>query len=199
MRILAELLFGSAQIRFVRANPRLELRELELKRFIVAFCFVTSAVFAQSGEIRVFDQKVYVLSETELAKMKDQVRRQCNLPKGSEGFYPWYYHYELGLALQGKNDWQRALESFLLALERQDQPKKASRIYGMWFLDYYPYYNIGQAHYHLKNWKCASEAFRLSQTLEDIPANAMEFRNLLEYKSDVEGHLKTVNPSESYK
>lgn len=170
-----------------------------MKKLLVAFWLVTSVTFAQSSEIRVFDQKPYLLSDAELAKMKDQIRRHCNLPKGNEGFYPWYYHYELGLALQGKNDWQRALDSFLLALERQDRPKKASRIYGMWFLDYYPYYNIGQAHYHLRNWKCASEAFRLSQALEDIPANAKEFRNLLEYKSDVESHLETVKPSESYK
>jgi hypothetical protein len=165
-----------------------------MKILLAALCLFSSVAFAAQNQIRVSDKKPYLLSDSEVTVMKEQIRRQCNLPKADEGSYPWYYHYELGLALQNKSDWQRALDSFIAALDRHDQPKRASRIYGMWFLNYYPYYNIGLAHYHLGNWKCASESFRLSQTLENIPANAPEFRNLLEYRNDVESHLSIVRP-----
>jgi hypothetical protein len=163
-----------------------------MKTLVVAFCLFASVAFSAQDQIRASDRKPYLLSDSEVLTMKEQIRQQCNLPKAEEGSYPWYYHYELGLALQNKHDWQRALDSFISALDRHDQPKRASRIYGMWFLNYYPYYNIGLANYHLGNWKCASESFRLSQTLEDIPVNAPEHKNLLEYRDDVENHLNMV-------
>jgi tetratricopeptide (TPR) repeat protein len=165
-----------------------------MKLQLGVFFLMASMAFAAGDEVKAVEKKPYLLSDTEVTKMKDQIRRQCNLPKGDEGVYPWYYHYELGLALQRKNDWQRALDSFLFALDRRDHPGKASRIYGMWFVDYYPYYNIGLAHYHLKNWKCATESFRLSQMFENIPNSTREFRDLLEYRSDAESHLEVTFP-----
>jgi hypothetical protein len=93
------------------------------------------------------------------------------------------------LALKGKDDWQRALDSFVNALDSRDRPQKFSRIYGMWFIDYYPYYNIGLAHYNLGNWKCADASFLLSQMVEDIPKDSLEFRNLVELKADSEKQL----------
>jgi tetratricopeptide (TPR) repeat protein len=162
-----------------------------MKKTWILGCFLISlANISAADQMSAWQRKPYLLSDSELAEMKEQIRQQCRLPKKDEGSYPWYYHYELGLALQHKNDWQRALDSFISALDRKEEPKKASRIYGMWFLDYYPYYNIGLSHYHLKNWKCAAESFRLSQTLEDISSNQKQFRSLLEYQTDVENHLK---------
>lgn len=140
---------------------------------------------AQQDEvIRKFEKKPYVLSDVDVSKMKEDIRLRCELPKADERTYPWYYHYELGLALSSKNDWQRALDSFLTALDHRDRPQKFTRIYGMWFIDYYPYYNIGLAHYHLQNWKCAESSFRLSQMFEDIPRSSNEFRNLQDYLSE---------------
>jgi hypothetical protein len=159
----------------------------------IVFCLIASlARAATNDEIQTPPRNPYLLSDVELTKMKEEIRLQCRLPKKEERLYPWYYHYELGLALQHKNDWQRALDSFISALDRKDQPQKGSRIYGMWFLDYYPYYNIGLAHYHMRNWKCAAESFRLSQSLEDISSNKKKFQNLLEFQTEVENHLKTV-------
>lgn len=163
-----------------------------MKTILVVLFLVLSTAYVNGQELRAINRKPFLLSDDELAVMKEQVRRQCKLPKKDERSYPWYYHYELGLALQQKNDWQRALDSFISALDRQEQPKKSARIYGMWFLDYYPYYNIGLAHYRLQNWKCAAESFRLSQTLEDISTNKKEFRSLLEYQDEAERHLKLV-------
>jgi tetratricopeptide (TPR) repeat protein len=144
----------------------------------------TEANPQQDEVIRKFEKKPYVLSDIEVAKMKEDIRLRCELPKADERSYPWYYHYELGLALSSRSDWQRALDSFLTALDHRDRPQKFTRIYGMWFIDYYPYYNIGLAHYHLQNWKCAESSFRLSQMFEDIPRNTNEFRNLQDYLSD---------------
>jgi len=140
--------------------------------------------------IRAFSKKAYVLPEEEVQQMKDDIRERCNLPKADERTYPWYYHYELGLGLKQKNDWQRALDSFISALDFRDKPQKFSRIYGMWFIDYYPYYNIGLAHYHLQNWKCAEDSFRLSQMFEDLPSNSQDYKKMLEMKSESESHLK---------
>src|ERR1041385_6811188 len=98
---------------------------------------------APENEIRKFKKKSYILSESDLAVLRDEVRNQCNLQPAREEAYPWYYHYELGLKLTKKDDWQRALDSFLNALDRRGRPQKFTRMYGMWFLDYYPYYNIG--------------------------------------------------------
>lgn len=139
--------------------------------------------------IRTFHKKPYLLLEEEVQRMKEDIRQRCNLPRADERTYPWYYHYELGLGLKQKHDWQRALDSFINALDFRDRPQRFSRIYGMWFIDYYPYYNIGLAHYHLRNWKCAEDSFRLSQMLEDLPPNSGDYRNMLEMKADVEGHL----------
>jgi tetratricopeptide (TPR) repeat protein len=143
--------------------------------------------------IRDYSKKPYLLPEMEVQKMKEDIRQKCNLPKAEERSYPWYYHYELGLALKQKNDWQRALDSFINALDFRDQPQKFSRIYGMWFVDYYPYYYIGLAHFNLGNWKCADDSFRLSQMLEDIPSNAKERTGLLQYKAEAEQKLAIEN------
>ncbi|HEY7162781.1 MAG TPA: hypothetical protein VH815_16080 [Acidobacteriota bacterium] len=140
--------------------------------------------------IRAFNKKAYVLPEEEVQQMKEDIRQRCNLPKADEHTYPWYYHYELGLGLKQKNDWQRALDSFISALDFRDKPQRFSRIYGMWFIDYYPYYNIGLAHYHLQNWKCAEDSFRLSQMFEDLPSTSSEYKKMMQMKSEAESHLK---------
>lgn len=140
--------------------------------------------------IRKFERKPYVLNDGDVGKMKEDIRNRCNLPKADEESYPWYYHYELGLAFEGKHDWQRALDSFLAALDHRDQPQRYSRIYGMWFIDYYPYYNIGKAHMNLQNWQCASSAFRLSQMFEDMPRNSPDFLNLQDLLAESESKAK---------
>lgn len=139
--------------------------------------------------MRQFAKKPYLLADLEVNKMKEEIRKSCNLPPTAEESYPWYFHYELGKALENKQDWQRALDSFLLALDHRERPRKSSRIYGMWFIDYYPYYNIGMAHFRLQNWKCADSAFRLSQMFEDIPADSSTFRDLQEMKAEAEEKL----------
>ena len=153
----------------------------------------TSKQASMGGEaeksIRDYRKKGYLLPEAEVVQMKEEIRRRCKLPKAEERSYPWYYHYEVGLAMKNRNDWQRALDSFIHALDDRDRPQKFSRIYGMWFIDYYPYYYIGLAHYNLGNWRCADSSFLLSQMMEDLPRDSSEFRNLVDLKADTNKHL----------
>jgi|GEM_PF-6994693 len=161
-----------------------------MKLLATAFCLLTVAVSAGEPSFRDFQRKPFVISAAEVESIKEEIRTRCRLPQSDEMNYPWYYHYEVGLAMQKKQDWQRALDSFLVALEHRDRPQKFSRIYGMWFIDYYPYYNIGLAHYHLRNWKCAVQSFRLSQMLEDIPADSVQSYRLREFDVEAEKQLQ---------
>jgi tetratricopeptide (TPR) repeat protein len=161
-----------------------------MKLWTAALCLIAMFVFADEPSFRDFQRKPYVLSVEEVARIKEEIRTECRLPVTREMNYPWYYHYEVGLAMQKKQDWQRALDSFIAAVDHRDHPARASRIYGMWFLDYYPYYNIGLAHYHLGNWKCAIQSFRLSQMLENIPADSIQFHRLRELDREAERQLQ---------
>jgi len=163
---------------------------MEMKLLTLLFCLMAYVAAAEEPSLRDFQRKPFVISDEELAKVKEEIRTRCRLPDGQENRYPWYYHYELGMAMQKKQDWQRALDSFLAALDDRDRPSKSTRIYGMWFIDYYPYYNIGLAHYNLKNWQCAAQSFRLSQMFESIPADSIQFFRLRELNRDVENHLQ---------
>jgi tetratricopeptide (TPR) repeat protein len=141
--------------------------------------------------IREFKRKPVLLPDQEMQAMKDEIRKRCRLDKKDERYYPWYYHYELGLALKEKNDWQRALDSFISALDKRNKPNKFTRTYGVWYVEYYPYYQIGIAHYNLQNWKCATSSFRLSEMLEDIRVGDDAYRSREEYKMDAEQKSET--------
>ena len=161
-----------------------------MKKLFVLFCLLGSFAFAEEQSLRDFQRKPFLLTEAEVQRVKEEIRTRCNLPPANEVAYPWYYHYELGVALQKHKDWQRSLDSLISALDRRDRPQKSSRIYGMWFLDYYPYYNIGLAHYHLGNWKCAVQSFRLSRMFEDMPHDSVQAYRLRELDSEAEQQLE---------
>jgi tetratricopeptide (TPR) repeat protein len=163
---------------------------MTMKVLALCFCLMATLAVADETSFRDYQRKPYIISGSEVEKIREEIRTQCRLPKAQEMDYPWYYHYEVGLAMQKKQDWQRALDSFLAALDRRDRPSRSSRIYGMWFIDYYPYYNIGLAHYHLGNWKCAIQSFRLSQMLENIPADSIQSYRLRELGMEAEQQLQ---------
>lgn len=164
---------------------------------ILVCCLITTVAFAgEDPQIKDFTRKAYLLEDTEVAKIKEEIRTRCNLLPAEEATYPWYYHYELGIAMQKRNDWQRSLDSMLTALDFRDRPQKSSRIYGMWFIDYYPYYNIGLAHHRLGNWKCAVQSFRLSRMLEDIPADSTASLQLRLYGAEAEEKLEKKLPED---
>ena len=153
----------------------------------------SSAMATEQPSLREYQRRPYVLTDADVQQIKEEIRMRCNLPKASEITYPWYYHYELGVALQKHKDWQRSLDSLIASLDRRDRPQKFTRIYGMWFIDYYPYYNIGVAHYNLQNWKCAVQSFQLSRMFEDLRNDSVESFRLRELQTFAEQKLDS-NP-----
>ncbi len=147
-------------------------------------CGISYGSDSEESGFRNFTKKSYILSDSDYKRISEQVRHRGNIPQMEFHSYPWYYHYELGLEMKKKNDWQRALESFLDALDHRQKPSKLARTYGVWFINYHPYYEIGLAHYHLGNWSCAVNAFQLSENLETLPPKSSAIRELQTLKAD---------------
>jgi hypothetical protein len=91
---------------------------------------------------------------------------------------PWYANYEIGLELERKGDYPRALTHFIDAVANRPNPQRQARMYGMWLIDYYPYFHIARSHVRLENWQCAKNALDISQRLEEIPTSAPEIDEL---------------------
>lgn len=138
----------------------------------------------------VFEKKAPLLSEAEFNLLRNDVLSKCDLPldtKLSEA--PWYANYELGLELERKGDYPRALTHFIDAVAERPNPQKQARMYGMWLIDYYPYFHIARSHVRLENWQCAKNALEISQRLNEIPANAPELNELLSLQRATEQKL----------
>ena len=126
-----------------------------------------------------YESKPPVLTDAEFSVLRNDVLTQCDLPLDTKlKDAPWYANYELGLALERKGDYSRALTHFIDAVAHRPNPQKQARMYGMWLIDYYPYFHIARSHVRLENWQCAKNALDISQRLAEIPANAPEINEL---------------------
>jgi hypothetical protein len=126
-----------------------------------------------------YESKPPVLTDDEFSVLRNDVLTQCDLPLDTKlKDAPWYANYELGLALERKGDYSRALTHFIDAVAQRPNPQKQARMYGMWLIDYYPYFHIARSHVRLENWQCAKNALDISQRLAEIPANAPEINEL---------------------
>lgn len=138
----------------------------------------------------VFDKKPNVISEEEFNLLRNDILSKCDLPLDTKlGAAPWYANYELGLALERKGDYPRALTHFIDAVAQRPNPQKQARMYGMWLIDYYPYFHIARSHVRLENWQCAKNALDISQRLAEIPATAPELNELLSLQRETEKKL----------
>lgn len=137
-----------------------------------------------------FEPREGVLTEKEFETLRNDVLSKCNLPPGTRpGEAPWYANYELGLELERKGDYPRALTHFIDAVARRPNPQKQARMYGMWLIDYYPYFHIARSHVRLENWQCAKNALEISQRLAEIPDGAPELSELLSLQRETERRL----------
>lgn len=138
----------------------------------------------------VYEQATPVLSEQEFNLLRNDVLTKCDLPLDTKlSAAPWYANYELGLALERKGDYPRALTHFIEAVAHRPNPQKQARMYGMWLIDYYPYFHIARSHVRLENWQCAKNALEISQRLNEIPATAPELNELLSLQRATEQKL----------
>ncbi|HEY0156021.1 MAG TPA: hypothetical protein VGF28_01875 [Thermoanaerobaculia bacterium] len=137
-----------------------------------------------------YDPKPPVLTEEEFALLRNDVLSKCDLPLDTKlGQAPWYANYELGLALERKGDYPRALTHFIDAVAHRPNPQKQARMYGMWLIDYYPYFHIARSHVRLGNWQCAKNALDISQRLAEVPEAAVEMAELLSLRRETERRL----------
>lgn len=134
---------------------------------------------AAPRSFRDYPRRPVVIGETEYARLRSEVLRRCQLrPETDSASAPWYFHYELGKALEGQGDPQRALDAFVEAALRRERSAREARIYGMWFTDYYPYFHIARQHARLGNWECAEDALRVSQREGEMKAREREIAEL---------------------
>ncbi len=138
----------------------------------------------------VYEKKAPVLSESEFATLRNDVLMKCDLPADMKmNTAPWYANYELGLELERKGDYPRALTHFIEAVAHRPNPAKQARMYGMWLIDYYPYFHIARAHTRLENWQCAKNALDISQRLSEIPTESPEMNEWLSLQRETERRL----------
>jgi tetratricopeptide (TPR) repeat protein len=124
---------------------------------------------------RRYDSKPPVLTDEDFQLLRNDVLSKCDLPLETKlKNAPWYANYELGLQLERKGDYSRALTHFIDAVAQRPNPQKQARMYGMWLIDYYPYFHIARSHVRLENWQCAKNALEISQRLGEIPVQAPE-------------------------
>jgi tetratricopeptide (TPR) repeat protein len=137
-----------------------------------------------------YEAKPPVLTDEEFTLLRNDVLSKCDLPldtKSSEA--PWYANYELGLALERKGDYPRALTHFIEAVAHRPNPQKQARMYGMWLIDYYPYFHIARSHVRLENWQCAKNALDISQRLSEVPEGTVELSEMLSLRKLTEQRL----------
>ncbi|HYI12388.1 MAG TPA: hypothetical protein VEK57_25265 [Thermoanaerobaculia bacterium] len=138
----------------------------------------------------VFEKKAPTLSEADFNLLRNDVLSKCDLPLDTKlSDAPWYANYELGLELERKGDYSRALTHFIEAVSHRPNPQKQARMYGMWLIDYYPYFHIARSHVRLENWQCAKNALEISQRLNEIPGTAPEINELLSLQRATEQKL----------
>jgi tetratricopeptide (TPR) repeat protein len=138
----------------------------------------------------VYEKKPHKLTDDEFALLRNDVLEKCDLPADTQlRNAPWYANYEIGLELERKGDYSRALTHFIDAVAHRPNPQKQARMYGMWLIDYYPYFHIARSHVRLENWQCAKNALEISQRLGEIPPSAPELQEWLSLQQQTERKL----------
>jgi tetratricopeptide (TPR) repeat protein len=141
-----------------------------------------------------YSEKPPLLTEAEFNVLRNDVLTRCDLPEDTNlRNAPWYANYELGLELERKGDYSRALTHFIDAVSSRPNPQKQARMYGMWLVDYYPYFHIARSHVRLENWSCAKNALDISQRLNEIPRSAAESTEWTSLQREAERRLNTKN------
>lgn len=136
------------------------------------------------------DAHEMVLSESEYQELQRAVLGRCGLdPNTKFTEAPWYFHYELGLALARRGDPQRALSALVEATDQQPAPHYSTRIYGMWFLDYLPYFEIAKLHAKLGNWNCASDALKVSEQKSELAPDDPRIAEVKSLKDELASRL----------
>ncbi len=128
------------------------------------------------ASFRVYPERELVLAEVDARRIEDEVALRCGVSDDQPRSHrPWYFHYEVGLALAERGDPQRALDALVAAADRRPLAQRGARMYGMWFTDYLPYLAIARAHVELGNWSCALDALEVSRRMGEVGEDDDDF------------------------
>ncbi len=94
----------------------------------------------------------------------------------------WYEHYARAESALDAEDWSRAVQELLDALERKGDSGARVRSYGMKVISYFPYLKLGIAYYHLGQYEAALEAFQTEERLGAIQASEADLAELERYR-----------------
>lgn len=151
------------------------------------------AAVSQRPAFATYSDRKPLLTEEEFNILRRDVLTRCDLPADTNlRNAPWYANYELGLELERKGDYPRALQHFIDAVSSRPNPQRQARMYGMWLIDYYPYFHIARSHVRLENWECAKNALDISHRLGELPRNAPEVTEYASLQRETERHLKAT-------
>jgi tetratricopeptide (TPR) repeat protein len=145
----------------------------------------------QSHSFRLFPVQPPKLSEAEYLHLRHQVAMRCGVPEDlPTSKAPWYFHYELGLALARQGDPERAVEALITSTDHKPQPQRQARMYGMWFTDYIPFFWIAREHAQLGNWECVVDALDASQRSGEVSERDEEFAEFRALVEEARGHVR---------
>ncbi len=94
----------------------------------------------------------------------------------------WYEHYARAESALDAEDWSRAVQELLDALERKGDSGARVRSYGMKVISYFPYLKLGIAYFHLGQYQAALEAFQTEERLGAIQSSATDLAELNRYR-----------------
>ena len=94
----------------------------------------------------------------------------------------WYEHYARAESALAGEDWSRAVQELLDALERKGDSGARVRSYGMKVISYFPYLKLGIAYFHLGQYEAALEAFQTEERLGAIQASETGLAELERYR-----------------
>jgi hypothetical protein len=150
-----------------------------------------AATPADRQGFRIFPSQPPKLSDPEYLQLRRQVAARCGVPDDvATGRAPWYFHYELALALARQGDPQRAVEALVVSTDHKPQPQRQARMYGMWFTDYIPFFWLAREHALLGNWECATDALEASQKSGEVSERDDEFAEFRALVEEARHHAR---------
>jgi hypothetical protein len=133
------------------------------------------------------------LSDQEVAEIRDRVLQRCGLSsKLSENKLPWYFHYEFGVELINRGAAEWAVEPLQMTANLKSEPRRSTRMYGMWFVNYLPYYQISLAWSELHEWDRAWDAIRMSEEMLEFSPGDFEYEKFASLKELIEQNRRTT-------
>jgi tetratricopeptide (TPR) repeat protein len=145
---------------------------------------------APSRSFRLFPPHPPKLSDAEYQRLRHQVAMRCGVPEDlPTSRAPWYFHYELALALARQGDPQRSVEALITSTDHKPQPERQARMYGMWFTDYIPFFWIAKEHAQLGNWECVVDALDASRRSGEVTERDQEFAEFRSLVEEARRHL----------